>query len=98
MAITVKVDTWDDTKWDDSFTPASLIQLSDTFIVSAMDINNRTVSFAPSTTNYTANLVARSWENSSWDDAGSGLGSIVNGQTFTVNLIDYNNRVVWMTG
>lgn len=98
MAITVKVDNWDDTKWDDSFSSASVIQSGDTFTVSSIDLNNRVVVFAPASTAYTQSLTARNWEDSSWDDAGTGLGTIASGQTFTVNLLDVNNRVVWLTG
>lgn len=98
MALTVKCDTWDDTKWDDSFSPASVIQVSDTFTVSTIDLNNRVVVLAPASTAYTQNLTARNWEDSSWDDAGTGLSSVQSGQTFTVSLLDSNNRVVWLTG
>lgn len=98
MALTVKVDSWDDAKWDDSFSPASLIQLNDTFTVASIDLNNRVVSFAPASTSYSQNLTAKNWEDSSWDDAGTGLSTIQMSQTFTVNLLDYNNRVVWLTG
>lgn len=98
MALTVKVDVWDDTKWDDSFSPASLIQNGDTFTVSAIDLNNRVVTFAPASTAYTNNLTARNWEDSSWDDNYTGLSTVALSQTFTVTLLDYNNRVVWLSG
>jgi hypothetical protein len=98
MAITVKVDSWDDAKWDDSFSSASVIQSGDTFTVANIDLNNRVVVFAPASSAYTSNLTAKNWEDSSWDDAGSGLSSIQSGQTFTVNLLDFNNRVVWLSG
>jgi len=98
VAITVKVDTWDDTKWDDATSPVSLILANDTFTVSLIDLNNRYVTFAPGSTSYTNNLYARNWEDSSWDDNYTGLSTIALSQTFTVSLLDYNNRVVWLTG
>lgn len=98
MALTVKIDNWDDTKWDDSTSPTSLIQVSDTFTVSAIDLNNRYVTFVPGSTSYTNSLYARNWEDSSWDDNYTGLGTIALNQTFTVTLLDYNNRVVWLSG
>lgn len=98
MALQIKIDNWDDSKWDDSFSPASIIQSGDTFTVSSIDLNNRVVVLAPASTAYTQNLTARNWEDSSWDDAGTGLSTVQAGQTFTVNLLDPNNRVVWLTG
>lgn len=98
MALSVKVDSWDDTKWDDAVSPASIINTGDTFTVSTIDLNNRTVTFAPASTNYTANLVAKSWDNSSWDDSWSGLGTVAVSQTFTVLTLDFNNRIVWLSG
>jgi hypothetical protein len=97
VATTVKVMRWDDQKWDDEGN-ALVIALSDTFTVSTIDQSNRVVALAPASTSYTSNLTADTWDDATfwWD--GTLSTHFTNGQTFTVQTIDTNNRVITLTG
>lgn len=98
MATTVRVSRWDDATWDDLGLNVSQILVNDTFTVSNIDTNNRVVALAPASTSYTKNLTADSWDNATyWWDA-TLASHFTNGQTFTVQSIDVNNRILVLTG
>ena len=88
----VKVDTWDNTVWDNKVAGRT-IAIGDTFTVSAIDLTNCVVAFAPGTTTFTKNLVARTWDNNYQD-----LTALALTEAYTVTSLDYNNRIVWLIG
>lgn len=98
MAITIRVDQWDNSAWNPAFTTGAAILVNDTFNVSTIDLNNRVVALTPLSSAYTGTLIVRSWDDSAWDDEWTGLGLLVVGQTFTVTLVNINNRAVYLSG
>jgi len=97
MATTVKVLRWDDQRWDDEGNSLT-IAVNDTFTVANIDQNNKVVALAPGATSYPSSLIADTWDDSTfWTDGTLGSHFVAN-QTFTVQSIDINNRIVTLSG
>lgn len=92
MATTVRVQRWDDAAWDDGGNAVNLVQVGNTFNVSAIDQSNRVVTFTPQ------NLIADTWDDATfWTDGTLAQHFTVN-QAFTVQSVDINNRAVTLSG
>ena len=98
MATTVRVTRWDDQPWDAEGLTQPAINVNDTFNVSTIDLGNRVVALTPNATSYTKTLTADTWDDATfwWD--GTISSHFVVSQTFTVQSIDLNNRVVTLSG
>ena len=98
MATTVRIQRWDDQPWDAEGLVNPVIAVNDTFNVSTIDQSNRVVALTPNATSYTKTLTADTWDDATfwWD--GSLSSHFVANQTFTVQTIDLNNRVITLTG
>ena len=98
MATTVRVQRWDDQPWDAEGNVSPPIAVNDTFNVSTIDQSNRVVALTPNATSYTKTLTADTWDDATfwWD--GTLSSHFVANQTFTVQTIDLNNRVITLTG
>src|SRR5262249_46540733 len=96
MATTVRVVRWDDQPWDAEGLNLT-IAVNDTFNVSTIDQSNRVVALTPNATSYTKTLTADNWDDATfwWD--GTLSSHFVANQTFTVQTIDLNNRVITLT-
>lgn len=97
MATTVKVLRWDDQRWDDEGNSLT-IAVNDTFTVSNIDQNNKVVTLAPGSTSYPSNLLADTWDDSTFWSDGTLANHFTQNQTFTVLSLDYNNRIVTLSG
>jgi len=97
MATTVKVQRWDDQRWDDEGNSLT-IAISDTFTVSNIDQSNRVVTLAPGSTSYPSSLIADTWDDATFWVDGTLASHFVASQTFTVQSVDINNRVVYLSG
>lgn len=97
MATTVKVVRWDDQRWDDEGNSLN-IAVNDTFTVSAIDQSNRVVTLAPGSTSYPSSLIADTWDDATFWADGTLPSHFTQSQTFTVQSIDINNRIVTLSG
>ena len=97
MATTIRVSRWDDQPWDAEGLSLT-IAVNDTFNVSTIDQGNRVVALTPLASSYTKTLTADMWDDATfwWDGTISSHFTV--GQTFTVQSVDLNNRVVVLSG
>lgn len=97
MATTVRVLRWDDQPWD-AEGGSLTIAVNDTFNVSSIDQSNRVVTLTPLSSSYTKSLLADSWDDATFWSDGTLASHFTQNQTFTVQSLDLNNRVVTLTG
>ena len=97
MATTVRITRWDDQPWDDAGGGLT-IAVNDTFNVSTIDQSNRVVALTPNATSYTKTLTADTWDDATFWADGTLASHFVANQTFTVQTIDINNRVITLSG
>lgn len=97
MATTVRVWRWDDQQWDDEGNSLTIL-VNDTFNVGVIDQSNRVVTLTPNSTSYPKSLIADTWDDATFFWDGTIASHFTVGQTFTVQSLDINNRVVTLTG
>jgi hypothetical protein len=88
---------WDDQPWDAEGLSLT-IAVNDTFNVSAIDQSNRVVTLAPNSSSYTKSLIADTWDDATFWSDGTLASHFALNQTFTVQSVDTNNRVVTLSG
>jgi hypothetical protein len=91
VATTLSITQWDNYGWNALGTNVGLINVGDTYTVSAIDSSNWVVWLTPH------NLRVTDWGNNSYW-AVNGMNPISLNQTFTVASLDLNNRIVNLTG
>lgn len=97
MATTFRVTRWDDQPWD-AEGGGLTIAVNDTFNVSTIDQSNRVVALTPLASSYTKILTADTWDDATYWWDGTLASHFIVGQTFTVQTLDLNNRVITLSG
>lgn len=97
MATTFRVIRWDDQPWDAEGQNLT-IAVNDTFNVSTIDQSNRVVALTPNVSAYTKTLTADTWDDMTFWSDGTLASHFTVGQTFTVQTLDVNNRVITLNG